>query len=182
MASAAPVSHPSSLLAANTAPARRVPWTHAKAIALGALTVGTLDITDAIVYWWFRADAPPMRILQSVAAGLLGRDAARAGGLPTALLGLFLHFFIATSVVIVYNLASRRLPVLTQHPVICGIAYGLCVYLVMYYVVMPLSAIHSGVPHSPLPVLANNLLIHILGIGIPSALFAARAAEVSGRP
>ncbi|HET9766226.1 MAG TPA: hypothetical protein VFS60_05235, partial [Thermoanaerobaculia bacterium] len=62
-----------------------------RAVLFGGLTVGILDITDAIVFWFLRADAPPMRILQSVAAGLLGRQAARAGGWPTALLGLLLH-------------------------------------------------------------------------------------------
>lgn len=154
-----------------------------RAVLFGGLTVGILDISDAIVFWFLRADVPPMRILQSVAAGLLGRQAARAGGWPTALLGLLLHFFIATTVVLVYNLASRRLALLTRRPIVCGLAYGLLVYLVMYYVVVPLSAAGRGIPDmSPLPVLANNVLIHMLGIGLPSAFFAAWAARPTGRP
>jgi hypothetical protein len=147
-----------------------------RAVLYGGLTVGILDISDAIGFWFLRTGAPPMRILQSVASGLLGRETARGGGWPTALLGLLLHFFIATTVVLVYNLASRRLTVLTRHPVICGLAYGLLVYLTMYYVVVPLSNAGRGIPGmSPLPVLANNVLIHMLGVGLPSALFAARA-------
>ena len=181
MATQAPaLARRSSLLESKTA-AR--PLSGLRAVLYGGLTVGILDITDAIVFWFLRTDAPPMRILQSVAAGLLGRQAARAGGWPTALLGLLLHFFIATTVVLVYNLASRRLAVLTRRPIVCGLAYGLLVYLAMYYVVVPLSAAGRGIPGmSPLPVLANNLLIHMLGIGLPAAFFAARMARTTGRP
>src|SRR5688500_19816783 len=90
-----------------------------KALLYGTLAVGVLDILDAIVFFGLRG-AQPIRILQSIAAGLLGR-AAFAGGWRTAALGLALHFFIAFIVVLVYMLAARRLPALTRDP----IAYGL---------------------------------------------------------
>src|SRR5262245_52129151 len=95
-----------------------VPMTRTRAWILGGLTVGTLDILDPILFYYLRNDVPPQRILQSVAAGLLGRDAAVAGGWPTALLGLGLHFFIAFTVVLIYHVASRRLAPLTEHPFI----------------------------------------------------------------
>ena len=181
MATQAPALAHRSSLPQSKAAAR--PLSGLRAVLYGGLTVGILDIGDAIVFWFLRADVPPMRILQSVAAGLLGRQEARAGGWPTALLGLLLHFFIATTVVLVYNLASRRLAVLTRRPIVCGLAYGLLVYLAMYYVVVPLSAAGRGIPDMPpLPVLANNVLIHMLGVGLPAALFAAWAARAAGRP
>ena len=115
----------------------------------------------------------PTRILQSISAGLLGRDAAVAGGLTTALLGLALHLFIAFMVVLIYHLESRRIRVLTSHPIVCGILYGLAVYVVMNYIVIPLSA---GPPRTalvpPAPVLINGLLIHGFGVGLPAALTA----------
>jgi hypothetical protein len=46
----------------------------------------------------------------------------------------------------------------------------------MNRIVIPLSAIGTASWPS-LPVLANGLLIHIFGIGIPSAVFAALASE-----
>jgi len=68
--------------------------------------------------------------------------------------------------------------VLTRHPIACGIVYGVLVYLFMNRVVIPLSAI--GAASWPvLPVLANGLLIHAFGIGIPSAIF---ATLTSNRP
>jgi hypothetical protein len=146
----------------------------AQAVLLGTLTVGVLDLIDAMVFFGLRGVAP-VRILQSIAAGLLGRDAFR-GGPATAALGALLHFFIAFGIVCVYYLVSRRLGILTRHPVLCGLLYGVLVFVIMNRVVIPLSAAVMG-PMS-LPVLVNGLLIHALGVGLPSALFA-RAARPS---
>lgn len=110
----------------------------------------------------------PIRIFQSIAAGVLGRVAFQ-GGLATAVLGACLHFFIAFVVVLTFYLASRRAPVLTRHAVVCGLLYGLVVYLVMNFVVVPLSAASAAPPS--VPVLVNGLLIHAFGVGLPAALF-----------
>jgi hypothetical protein len=146
----------------------------AQAVLLGTLTVGVLDLIDAMVFFGLRG-VTPVRILQSIAAGLLGRDAFR-GGPATAALGALLHFFIAFGIVCVYYLVSRRLGILTRHPVLCGLLYGVVVFVIMNRVVIPLSAAATG-QMSP-PVLVNGLLIHALGVGLPSALFA-RAARPS---
>jgi hypothetical protein len=142
--------------------------TPGRALLFGTLTVGGLDALDAIVFFGLRG-VTPTQIFQSIAAGLLGRPAFK-GGAPTAWLGLVLHFVIAGSVVGVYQLASRRLPQLVRHPLVCGIAYGLLVYAVMNLVVIPLSATRA--PPRSLPILLNGLLIHAFGVGVPSALFA----------
>src|ERR1700756_1467286 len=63
-------------------------------ILWGGLIAGTMDITAAVLTYKIRNNVPPIRILQSVASGLLGKDAF-TGGAPTAALGLFLHFVIA---------------------------------------------------------------------------------------
>lgn len=109
----------------------------------------------------------------------MGREASRAGGLPTAFLGAFLHYFIAFSIVTVFNLASRKMPFLTRRPWAYGAVYGVLVYLFMNVVVLPLSALHNPVNLSPSVGLLNQVLIHIFGIGIPSALFARAASSRS---
>ena len=109
-----------------------------KAVLYGTLAVGILDILDAFIFFGVRG-ARPIRILQSIAAGLLGTDAFK-GGWGTAVLGLALHFFIAFMIVLVFLVASRRLRLLTRHPVITGLVYGIAVYLVMTFVVVPASA------------------------------------------
>jgi hypothetical protein len=147
----------------------------ARAIAGGTLTVGALDALDAMVFFGMRSGVAPHRIFQSIAAGLLGR-AAFQGGAATAWLGVALHFFIAFTIVLVFVAASRRVNLLTRYAVPAGIVYGLAVYVVMNFVVLPLSA--AGKPALSAPVLANGLLIHAFGVGVPAALFA-RAASVS---
>ena len=62
-----------------------------------------------------------MGILHSIAAGFLGRDAARAGGVPTAIVGFLSHFLVAFCIVTVYVLMSRAIPVLRKQWVICGL-------------------------------------------------------------
>jgi uncharacterized membrane protein YagU involved in acid resistance len=139
------------------------------ALLFGTLTVGTLDILDAIVFFGIRNHVAPIRIFQSIAAGLLGR-AAFSGGVRTALLGALLHYFIAFSIVVVFLVLSRTIPLLRQRAVVSGTLYGIGVYLFMNFVVLPLS--NAGRGPFVLPVVINGVLIHILGVGVPAALFA----------
>ncbi len=147
-----------------------------RAIVLGTLVVGILDGLDAVVFFYLRSGATPPRIFQGIAAGLLGRTAAVQGGMPTALLGVGLHFVVAFGVVTTFVVASRWLKVLRTRPVVSGILYGLAVYAVMNDLVIPMSAIGPRTAATPLPVLANGLLIHMFGVGLPAALFARAAA------
>jgi len=84
----------------------------AKAILTAAFVAGTLDILAAFALYALLG-VPATRILQSIAAGLLG-PAAFEGAARTAWLGLGLHFAIMTVSVGVYYLASRFLAMLRQ--------------------------------------------------------------------
>ena len=146
-----------------------------RAIILGGLTVGALDLADAFIFFGLRG-ATLIRIPQGIAAGLIGRPAAISGGAATAALGVGLHFTIATIIVAIFVLVSRALPVLAKRPFLFGPLYGVVAYVVMTFVVVRLSAIHaSGFPATP--PLINGLLIHMFGVGLPSALFARAAAR-----
>ena len=147
-------------------------WTPARALLVGGLAVGVLDGIDALVFFGLRR-VPPARLFQGIAAGLLGRSAFE-GGMATAVLGVLLHFFIAFAVVATYHVAARWIPGLTGRPWIYGPLYGLLVYAVMTFIVIPLSAIGARSPSTG--VLLNGLLIHALGVGLPAAL-SARAAR-----
>jgi hypothetical protein len=63
------------------------------AILCAGLACGVLDITAALVVYGHYGRTP-MRLLQGIAAGLLGPRSFE-GGIATALLGLFCQFFIA---------------------------------------------------------------------------------------
>jgi hypothetical protein len=101
-----------------------------------------------------------------------------AGGLASAALGVLLHFFIAFTIIFVYYFASRIVPPLVAHPLVCGAVYGVGAYCVMNYIVVPLSAAGNGHITIPAwPVLANGMLIHIFGIGIPAARFVSKSGS-----
>jgi hypothetical protein len=140
----------------------------------GGLAAGLLDILYAWGFWYVKAGVPMRRILQSVAAGLLGRERAIAGGWSTASLGLVLHFFIATTMSVVYFLVARRFPLLVRRPWLCGAAYGLICYGAMNYVVVPLSRASGGGSRDSLWI-ALSILVHVACVGIPIALSTRRA-------
>jgi hypothetical protein len=143
----------------------------AGAILLGGVAAGALDIAYACAIWGLTHGVPPMRILQSIAAGVLGGEAARAGGWPTAVLGLALHFGMTTIMAAFFVAWTRMLSQLNRWPLLTGPTYGLCLFAVMNFVVLPLSAIGAANhPHGLF--LVGGLLIHAFGVGLPIALIA----------
>jgi uncharacterized membrane protein YagU involved in acid resistance len=147
----------------------------ALAVVVGGLAAGVIDIAFACIFWAMKAGVRPSRIFQSVAAGLLGRSAAAAGGASTAALGLALHFLIALTVAVVYYAAARYAEALWRRPWAFGSLYGIAVFGVMHYIVVPLSAAGGGVARFDLLWDGLSLVVHAFGIGVPVAL-AARAA------
>ena len=141
----------------------------ARAILFGGLAAGVGDITYAFVASGIRG-VSPVRVLQAVASGLLGR-ASFEGGVSTATLGALLHFFIATTAAAVYYAASRKLDVLVRHAVVFGLLYGAAVFAVMHYVVLPLSKIPFKPASAGWPFVAH-ILGHMALVGLPIALAA----------
>jgi hypothetical protein len=139
-----------------------------RAILWGGLLAGVGDILFAFNFYWLRNGIPPVRILQSIASGLLG-EAAFFFGFGAAALGAALHFVIAFGAAAVYYLASRKLGFLVHQAVVCGLLYGVVVYVVMNFVVLPLSAF-PGKAAPPLDVMIPGIVAHMLVIGLPIAL------------
>jgi uncharacterized membrane protein YagU involved in acid resistance len=170
-------------------------------ILLGGLIAGALDIIYAfIIYGPLSYGISPERILQSVAAGWIGREASQAGGLNTAMLGLATHFLLATIMAAIFVFASGSFRFLTQRAILWGFLYGLVLYVAMNYVVVPLSASATGDFAGSLGEAATRLqnafsevrggggddypwmlwgtiLTHTVLVGIPIALVAKRAVN-----
>ena len=153
-------------------------------IVYGGLAIGVLDFVDATIFFSLYTGAAFTRIWQGVAAGLLGRENAVAGGWNTALLGILLHFVIAFIVAGVYYAGTRISSFPVRHAVISGLIYGVIVNFVMQYVVIPLSAAGGPTP-APfrLPVFLNSVIGHAFLVGLPVALVAwwSAARTNSGR-
>lgn len=138
------------------------------AIAVGGLCAGVFDIIQVLVFYALRG-VEPIRILQSIASGLLGKSSF-SGGVATAALGLGLHFAMALIMAAAYVLAARRLEVLIRRPWLMGSLYGLGLYAVMTYVVVPLSRASSG--GFSWAVFLDGVFAHVLTVGLPIALAA----------
>jgi hypothetical protein len=148
-------------------------------IFLGGLAIGIFDLLFAFTFYGLILGAKPLRIFQSVAAGVLGRTAAIEGGVRTFLLGILLHFVVATCIATVYYLISLLLPFVIRNAVVSGLIYGIIAYLGMQYVVVPLSAIGHRPGSKPLWILVTEIIGHALLVGLPVALLARRSAKVS---
>jgi hypothetical protein len=142
------------------------------AILLGGIVAGVGDILYAIIHYNLVYQTPPERILQSVAAGLLGPDEARAGGWATAAIGLAAHFVITTGMAATFVLASVVAPVLRRLWWIAGPVFGIVAMLVMNFVIVPMS--RAGTP-GQLPegqFLYGAIFAHVVLVGLPIALIA----------
>lgn len=134
-----------------------------RAIVAAGLVCGTLDGLSALIVY----RAPWMRLFQAIAYGALGPDAFQ-GGARTALLGIGFHYTVALGATIVFFTASRFLPVLLDRAILFGPLYGVCVHLVMQFVVVPLSVI--GRRPQTLRGFLIGLAVHMIVVGPSIAL------------
>jgi len=132
------------------------------------LIAGTLDLSDAIIYSHIRG-VTAERVCQYIASGLIGTRAFSTGT-KSAVLGVILHYFIAISWTAIFYVLSRRLAILTRHPVLSGLAYGLAVYLFMNLIVVPLSAVPRPKGPPSLVSRVNGVLAVMLCIGLTISL------------
>lgn len=150
-------------------------------IVLGGLAIGILDFLDASIFFTQYFGIPLSRVWQSVAAGVLGRDASVAGGWNTAALGIFLHFVIGFLVATTYYIGTRVTTFLVRHPIVSGLSFGVIANFVMQYVVIPISAAGGAPQPFRLPVFLNSVIGHALLVGLPVALIAAWSAKKNAR-
>jgi hypothetical protein len=148
------------------------------AIVLGGVIAAALDITYACVHYALVYDVPPERIFQSVAAGVFGREEARAGGWTSAGIGLALHLLLTTIMAAFFVAWTRMVPDLNKWPLLSGPTYGLAIFAVMQFVVLPLSAAGGG-NHPEGWMLWGTILTHTVLVGVPIALVAKRFAPQS---
>lgn len=140
------------------------------AILAGGLIASTVDIGAASLISWLN----PVVILHAIASGVLGR-ASFDGGAAAALLGLVLQWFMGLVIAAIFVLAASRFPWLKRSWLAAGIAYGVVVFFVMNYVVVPLSAAPFSAHHFTVQKFIENLLAMIL-FGLIVAFCARRRA------
>jgi hypothetical protein len=139
-----------------------------RAIGWAGLLAGFLDITAAAVISGLKGKSP-VHLLQAIAGGLLGMSSFQ-GGLATAALGAFFHFLITFTAAAVFYAVSRKWSFLVNHSVLSGLLYGVMVYSFMNLVVLPLSAYHITITFRPAILVARDVAIIMVMVGLPISL------------
>lgn len=138
-----------------------------KGIVAGGVIAGVLDILFAFVFYGMHGVSPG-RILRSVSSGLLGRRAFEGGAGPVVL-GAVCQLVIPTLAAAVYFGFDHAFAAVRRHPVLSGLLYGIVVYIVMNFVVVPLSAVPYE-RHFPIGMVVPAVLAHMFLVGLPIAL------------
>jgi hypothetical protein len=145
-----------------------------RTILWATLVAGTLVILSAFV-WSALAGGNLANILPTVASGPLGDSIP--DGAAGQLLGLLVHFAIMAVMATAYVLVAGRVPALNRYWPIAGLLYGLALWVVMYWIVMPLRWDSYTTPHEAAAI-ARQLISHCLLVGLPIAWITARAAAI----
>ncbi len=140
----------------------RVIW----AIVAGGVVAGTLDIFVAAVINRLKVGV----ILQAIASGVLGKASFIEGGRSMAI-GLAAQELMSLVIAAIFVLASIGLPALRRRPLLLGALYGVGVFLVMNFVVVPLSA--AWPKHRP--VHAESILFNVAAMILFGLVIAATA-------
>jgi ABC-type transport system involved in multi-copper enzyme maturation permease subunit len=140
-------------------------------ILLGGLVAGVLDATNGVIAYYLAFGMNPVQVLQYIASGAFGAASFKEGILMAGA-GLIFHFFIAFTVAAVFYIAAKFIPRLKEYFVLSGLGYGAAVYMVMNYLVLPLSSVAPSA--FSLPLFLNGVFGHALLVGLPISWFASR--------
>ncbi|MBS1660666.1 MAG: hypothetical protein JST68_06405 [Bacteroidetes bacterium] len=150
-----------------------------QALLLTTLLAGSLDALSAIIQFTASGNREPARIFRYIASALFGKPAL-SGGTPMVVYGVILHYCIAFLWTLLFFLLYPHVPILSRQPVLSGIAYGIFVWIIMNYAVVPLSLI-GRFPSRLQPALIGAGII-IIAIGLPISLLAKRWLRPNASP
>ena len=105
-------------------------------------------------------------------------NAAFTGGLATALFSAILEFIMTIIIAGIFILSADRIPLLRRHVIPGSLLYGFGVFIVMNFIVVPLSA----APPLPAPsmwLFIETILEHILLAGLPLGLLVQQNANTN---
>jgi len=141
-----------------------------RTIVMMGLIVGTLDITSAFISFAIQTGKNPVTVLRFIAAAAFGKE-----GLPdTAMIvwGLVFHYIIAFSWTILFFTIYPRLLFMQRNRIVTGILYGVVIWLVMNFIVLPLTKL-PPLPFRPLQAFIGVSIL-IIAIGLPLAFMTHR--------
>jgi hypothetical protein len=137
-------------------------------LLLTSLLTGTLDAMIAILISY---RIPPATIFKFIASAFFG-PAAFKGGTEMIIWGLLFHYLIVAIFSVVCFLLYPNVVKIFKNKYFTGIIYGLLIWLIMNFAVLPFTNIHRGTMHIDAIGLIKGISALIICVGIPVALIA----------
>ena len=144
---------------------------------LAGLSAAVIEMMFVLPIRYWLVGATPSVVFQFIASGARGKRAFEEG-IYSVLLGVGVHTLISIVSAAVFTIAALRWDWLRRHALLSGSACGIVAFLVMSFIVLPLSAIGLSLPRSP-ALFATSLAIHMFAFGVPIAVVCARLLERS---
>jgi uncharacterized membrane protein YagU involved in acid resistance len=148
-----------------------------RSIALGGIIIG---IAHLIIQEWLVFSLldknPFISVMQYIASAALG-NAAFAGGIATALLGVLFHLFTSFVIAGVFILSADRIPLLRRYAFAGSLLYSIGVFIVMNLIVLPLSAA-PPLPAWTMPQIIELIIEHLVVIGLPLGILVRQNANI----
>ena len=136
-------------------------------ILKATLLAGSLDIILALLQYYLTSHKNPELVLKFIASAVFGPPAF-SGGIGISLTGLLFHFLITFVWATIFFFMYPSLNRLVKNSIVTGVVYAIVIWLVMNFMVVPL----SKVPRAPFNITQalTGILILIVAIGVPFAL------------
>lgn len=157
-----------------------------KAVLLTTLVAGTLDIITAHVDQIIRTGAFPSRMFYFIAGAAIGIKTAFSNGPGIILLGIFFHYFISFLFTLFFFLIFPMLSRVPHNKYLNGLLYAIFVWLIMSFIVLPLSALHNKPPGFSWQTVMGWFILAIV-FGLPISLMVEKyyknrvAADIGNR-
>lgn len=109
----------------------------------------------------------PLLLFQWDGSNIVGAS-AYTGGWGSAALGFFFNFIVAIGWSTLFVVAYRAVPAVRREAAVSGLLFGILVWLVMSFIIVPMG--RADHPSTHFPALLNAIVAHTLFFGLPVAL------------
>lgn len=141
-------------------------------IVISVLLAGTLDLLSAYADFYHSSGKNPFGIVSKyIASGWLGKS-AMTGGTGTIWLGIISHYLVVACFTVFFFWLFPRMPFWSSNRLLAGIVYGLFMWSIMTFVVLPLSNVPGRQPFQWDRALKAVVILNVM-IGWPLAFMAA---------
>jgi hypothetical protein len=147
-------------------------------IVSAALLVGTLDALGATINYLVSGRKDAGKLFQYIASAVFGAN-AYTGGTAMIILGVLFHYIVASLFTLCFFLLYPRMKLLSVNRFVTGILYGIFIWLVMTFLVVPLTRIPAKTVYLKPAIIGASILIVAIGIPlsyIAKAYYSKRAA------